>query len=228
MALAGWSQLVRYLHPAWRKQRRVIRACENVFDEGEYRLVRIRISSGSPSITDFVPRPDGLLETPRYFTYNIETKEEPDLSGAGRAEKRIVRRYLRRNADHVRHHGRETLRPKQPSRSPTPSPPPERTTDAKLSSSVTLTDQSLWFGKMELHENAILISGWSWSGPTTKRIPLATLVLFETWSERDGTNFRLEIDGGPPIRGRIKERLGLWEVKMDADERVHLKRRFNY
>lgn len=219
---------MRYLHPAWRKERRVIRACERVFDEGGYKLVRVRISAGEPSIADFFPESHRLLETPRYFTYDIETEAEADFSGADRAERRIVRRYLRRNADHVRHHGRETLRPKQSSRSRKPADRPERTTDVRLSSPAALKDRSLWFGKIELYENDIVISGWTWSGPTVERIPISNLLLFETWAEREGTNFRLEIDGELPIRGRIETGVGLWEAKMDTDERVTLKRRVDY
>lgn len=247
MALTDWFQVVRRLHPALRRQRRVIRACEKAFDEGEYELVRIRINTGEPSIGDFFPGPHGLLEVPRYFTYDIETEEAPDFSGASRAERRIVRRYLRRNADHVHHHGREPLRPKQssPSSETEDTPPsaetgdaapsertaetarPRRSEDARLSASVTLEDRSLWFGEIELYEDAIVVSGWTWSGPTAETIPLPSVTMFETWSERDGTNFRLGIDGAAPVQGRIRKGIGLWEVTLETDERVDVKRRLN-
>ena len=221
MAIAGWFQVERSLHPSWRRQRRVIRACEKAFEEGEYRLVRIRLRSGEPSLGDFLPGPNGGWEVPRYFTYDLEAEADPDFSGASSAERRLVRRYLRRNADHVHHYGRKPLRPR-------PSSPPRQTEDAKLSSPVTLKGQTLWFGKIELYENEIVISGWTWSGPVAEEIPIPSLLLFETWSERQGTNFRLEIDGAPPTRGRIESGVGLWESKMETDERVDLQRRINY
>ena len=97
-----------------------------------------------------------------------------------------------------------------------------------LSSSVTLKDQALWFGKIKLHEGELVISGWTWIGPTVRKIPLRSVAMFETWEERDGTNFRLKMDGASPIRGRIKGGIGLWEAKMEADERVVLKRRVKH
>lgn len=238
MAFVKRFQVVRRLHPAWRKQRRVIQACEKAFGDGEYKLVCIRINTGEPALGDFLPGPDGLLEVPRYFTYDIEAEEEPDFSGASHAERRIVRRYLHRNADHVHHHGRELLRPAQsaPSSETEDTPPSAETEDpspsrraenAKLSAPVTLKGRSLWFGKIKLYEDELVISGWTWSGPTEETLPLPSITTFETWSVRDGTNFRLGIDGAAPIRGRIEEGLGLWEVTLDTDERVDVKRRIN-
>ncbi len=254
MAWAGWSRLLRALHPAWRKQRRVIRACEQAFGDDDYTLVRIRIHIGEPSLADLLPGPSGpLLAAPQYFTYDIQAESEPDFSGASREERRTVRRYLHRDTDQVRHHGRTTLHPTPSSSSPTANGPPAEATDkeakgeesttgqtsgeqtageertgARLSSPVTLTGRLLWFGQLQLHEDDIVISGWTWSGPTTEIIPLRDVALFETWSDRDGTNFRVEIDGTCPIRGRIQAGIGLWEAKMETDERVVLKRRINY
>lgn len=113
LGLAGWVLYERYLHPAWRKQRRVIRACEKAFNEEDYQLERLRTSPDDPSGMDLLPSlPFGPSEPPRYFTYSVETVEdvEPDFSGMSRSEVRLVRRYLHRGTD-VPHHGREVLRP---------------------------------------------------------------------------------------------------------------------
>lgn len=98
--------------------------------------------------------------------------------------------------------------------------------DDNLSSPVTLKNRTLWFGEIELKAEEVLISGWTWSGPTEKTIPIRSITTFETWTKREGTNFRLRINGEAPIRGRIKKGLGLWEAKMESDERVDLRRRF--
>lgn len=102
-----------YLHPAWRRERRVLRACKKAFAEGEYRLTRIRTLPQEPSVLDIAPQPFGPPDIPRYFTYNIETIEdvEPDVSDLSRREIGLVRRYLRRSPGPRIHHGKKVLRP---------------------------------------------------------------------------------------------------------------------
>lgn len=103
----------RYLHRAWRKQRRLVRACEKAFDEGSYRLERLRTSQDAPSFADLFPIPPFHSEQSyRYFTYEVEVLGEttPDFSGMSKEEVRLVRRYLQRTAK-VPHHGKEVLRP---------------------------------------------------------------------------------------------------------------------
>jgi len=116
----GWFLYEQYLHPAWRKQRRVMRACEKAFEAGEYRLERIRITLQEPTIGDLWPSGVFRSKSPsRYFTYRIEPVEEaePDFSGMSRDEVGLVRRYLRRSAD-VPHHGKTVLHTTDPERSP--------------------------------------------------------------------------------------------------------------
>lgn len=116
-------------------------------------------------------------------------------------------------------------------RKPAPAESHQSMADDNLSSPVALENKTLWFGKIELKADEILISGWTWSGPAGKAIAIRSITTFETWTEREGTNFRLkinglEINGKAPIRGRIKKGLGLWQLKMEGDERVDLRRRF--
>lgn len=120
------------LHPAWRKERRVVRACEEAFKEGQYRLTRLRTTPENPSVLDIVPRPFGLPDVPHYFTYNIETveDEEPDFSGMSRQDIRLVRRYLRRSPGALVHHGKEVLRPEEVT---CPSVPEGRSTEESAS-----------------------------------------------------------------------------------------------
>lgn len=229
MALSGWSWLVRTLHPAWRKERRVLRACEQVFDEDEYRPVRIRVRVGEPSLADVLPQPSALWGIPRYFTYDIEAEAAPDFSEASPSQRHLVRRYMQRNASHVHHHGREPLRPR-PADAPS-SPSADRSEQdgrPRLVSAARLNGRNWWFARMELRPHAVVIAGWTWGGRATERIPMDRLLLVETWAEREGTNVRFEIDGAPPLRGRIEKGLGLWEAHLDSDERVALKRRVDY
>jgi len=98
-----------YLHPAWRKERRIRRACEKAFGESGYRLVRLRLHVAEPSGADLFST--GLLgsaERPRYFTYRIEADEAPDFAGMSQSEIGLVRHYLDRTLS-APHHGREVL-----------------------------------------------------------------------------------------------------------------------
>lgn len=110
--LGGWILYDRYLHPAWRRQRRVLRVCEKAFEEGDYQVERFRVSMGEPGIADLVTTSlFGSGDSPRYFTYKIKTAEgvEPDFSGMDRGEIGLVRHYLRHNID-VPHYGKKMLR----------------------------------------------------------------------------------------------------------------------
>lgn len=110
--LAGRFLYVRFLHPAQRKKRFVIRACEKAFGEGDYELVRFHLVPGEPSFWDLFSRPFGLSEMPRYFTYKVQVlrEKEPDFSVLSSEETSLVRRYIHRKTASVPHHGREVLR----------------------------------------------------------------------------------------------------------------------
>ena len=86
------------LHPTWRRQRRVVRACKKAFDENGYRLVRIRLNPSGPSGTDLLSfSPPGSSISRRYFTYRIEaTDEDPTFSALDEKETQLVRHYLNR------------------------------------------------------------------------------------------------------------------------------------
>lgn len=109
-----WVFYERYLHPAWRKERRLIRACTKAFEDGTYEFVRVRrVPHGhGPSGADFYPPPIGRSETTDYFTYQINVGEEiePDFSEATRKERRLIRRYLHRDLRGETHYGKNVLR----------------------------------------------------------------------------------------------------------------------
>ena len=111
LLLAGWLLYVYRLHPARRRERRVVHACRKAFGDEDYELIRFRLKPGEPSFTDMFLGLPSLPEVPRYFTYKVNcVEQEPDYSGMSRGEIGLVRRYLRRSAD-VPHYGREVLHP---------------------------------------------------------------------------------------------------------------------
>jgi len=97
--------------------------------------------------------------------------------------------------------------------------------EAKLSSPITLKNRALWFGKIQLHDDRIVISGWTWTGPIEEKIQLSEITSLEKWSVTEGQNFRLSRDGGAPVQGRIEKGAELWALEFEDDERVELKRR---
>jgi len=94
-----------------------------------------------------------------------------------------------------------------------------------LSSPVALLDRTLWFGEMQLRDDEITISGWTWRGSFRRQVPIREITVFETWAGEGNNYFRLRIDGDASVKGRITAGIGLWEVHMEGDERVDLKRR---
>ena len=97
--------------------------------------------------------------------------------------------------------------------------------EATLSSPLSLKGRTLWCGEIELHDEKIVISGWAWDGPFRKDIPIRKITVFETWSHRRGANFRVQIDDEASVRGKIEKGLGLWQTKLETDERICFKRR---
>lgn len=82
--------------------------------------------------------------------------------------------------------------------------------DPKLISPLRLEDRTLWFGKIKLYEDEIVISGWCWTGPVTTHISLRTVTVFEKWTVKQGPNFRINRKNGRPIFGRIETGAKFW------------------
>lgn len=81
-----------------------------------------------------------------------------------------------------------------------------------LSSGVSLQDQSLWFGSIELYESHLRISGWG-RGRYDQRIDLTNLSLVETWDRVNGPNMVLHTDD-VKLPLRIEDGIMLWHWKM--------------
>jgi hypothetical protein len=95
----------------------------------------------------------------------------------------------------------------------------------RLSSPVTLKNCALWFGEIELHEGKIVISGWTWTGPVEKEIPLSDTTTFEKWTVQEGPNFRLHFSEGNSVFGRIEKGAGLWGLELEDDEGIKVRQR---
>jgi hypothetical protein len=97
--------------------------------------------------------------------------------------------------------------------------------EPSLSSPVTLLDRALWFGEIQLYDDEITISGWTWAGSFRRQIPIREITVFETWAGEGNNYFRLRVEGAASVQGKITAGIGLWEVQMEDDDRVELKRR---
>jgi len=110
-----WILYERYFHPSWKKERRVLEACEKAFPDGEYEVVRIRRGHHGhvPSGVDFYPPPLGRPEIPDYFTYQINVPDgtEPDFSETTQSEERLIQHYLDREGTAEIHHGKDVVHP---------------------------------------------------------------------------------------------------------------------
>ncbi|PSQ69241.1 MAG: hypothetical protein BRD26_06820 [Bacteroidetes bacterium QH_1_64_81] len=78
-----------------------------------------------------------------------------------------------------------------------------------LSSSFTLEGRTLWFGTIELHQEEVVISGWTWTGPVTERIDIEEIKLHRA-------------NGKRPVFGRIHKEAKFWELAFEKDDRVDL------
>lgn len=112
LGLLGLFLYEHYWHPAWRRERRVLEACQKAFGADGYLLERLHIRLNGPTGADLFSGQGGSSGSRPYFTYNVEsTGETPDFSGMSQEEISLVRRYLHSNAA-MPHYRREVLRPR--------------------------------------------------------------------------------------------------------------------
>lgn len=95
-----------------------------------------------------------------------------------------------------------------------------------LSSAVTLEDRSLWFGTLELYEEELVVSGWTWTGPMEERIAIDDIALVEKWTVTLGPNVRVHTTSDrDPLFGRIHKGAKFWELVLEKHERIDLRLR---
>lgn len=84
--------------------------------------------------------------------------------------------------------------------------------------------QTLWFGRIELTEHNIFISGWSWTGPIERLVSLDAIHVVERWEVTEGPNFVLDTERHGALRLRIQGAWH-WQKAFRNDSRIELKRR---
>lgn len=93
-----------------------------------------------------------------------------------------------------------------------------------LSSSCSLPERTLWFGKIKLFDDHIFLTGWRWTGRYTRRFELDKLERVQWWSVPEGVNFMFHLENGKRFPLRIEEGAGLWHWKLKemTDSKVEM------
>lgn len=94
-----------------------------------------------------------------------------------------------------------------------------------LTSDLSLEKRTLWFGTIALYEDHVSISGWRWSGPFRRDIPIGDLRLVERFTTRRGPNVVLHVRNGMSFKCRIHGGAWYWERAFREDDRISLKMR---
>jgi len=82
-----------------------------------------------------------------------------------------------------------------------------------VSSKVHLPNQTLWFGRAELYDTHLQISGWHWRGRYARRVDLSDLERVETRPRSGDVNALLHTsDGTHPLH--LETGLMLWHWKL--------------
>lgn len=93
-----------------------------------------------------------------------------------------------------------------------------------ISSRISLEDQTLWWGRIEWTNDALVVSGWRWTGPFERRIPIDHIRLVERWSTTKGPNFAIHTPPNGALRCRIQGAWH-WEKAFREDARVDVRLR---
>lgn len=83
-----------------------------------------------------------------------------------------------------------------------------------LESSVSLPDRTLFFGRAELYDTHIHISGWRWTSRYERRIDLRNLDRVETWSRASEVNMVLHVENEAAQSLRLEKGVMLWHWKL--------------
>ena len=89
----------------------------------------------------------------------------------------------------------------------------------------SLEGGTLWFGRIELQEVRIIITGWRWTGPMEETISLGNAIVVEKWTVQEGPDVRIHRKNRSPICGRIERGDHFRKQKLQEDDRVELKMR---
>lgn len=95
-----------------------------------------------------------------------------------------------------------------------------------IKSTIALKNRSLWWARLTLYEDELVLTGWTWTGPQEERIPIDGVDLVEKWTVTLGPNIRVHTaDDRTPIFGRIHKGTKFWELAIEKHEHIELKLR---
>lgn len=82
-----------------------------------------------------------------------------------------------------------------------------------LETEALLPDRTLWFGRAELYERGMRITGWTWTGRYDEYIDLGEMDRIETWTRSEGANVLVHTSG-TTHRLRLKSGVMRWHWKL--------------
>lgn len=88
-------------------------------------------------------------------------------------------------------------------------------TDAPLlCSPCSIFGHSLWRSRARLYPTHIVLSGWSWTGRTERRIPLTAIAAVRWWGGKEDVNLELTLDDGRVVALYLTESAGTWNYTL--------------
>ena len=82
-----------------------------------------------------------------------------------------------------------------------------------LSTRCSLPGKSLWFGRAELYEERICLSGWTWSGRFQREIPLPVIERVKWWAAEE-VNFVLYLCHDRVVPIQLHRNAGIWNYEL--------------
>jgi len=95
--------------------------------------------------------------------------------------------------------------------------------EPRLRSDVALRQRTLWLGKMELYEDELAISGWTWTGSVWRPIPITEIRQVEKWPAPEGTvNLVIRPENRDDFYCRVEGGIFYWVKEFRDDERTDM------
>lgn len=93
--------------------------------------------------------------------------------------------------------------------------------EPRLRSDVALRQRTLWLGKMELYEDELAISGWTWTGSVWRPIPIEEIRQVEKWPAPEGmVNLVIRPENRDDFYCRVEGGIFYWVKEFREDERT--------
>lgn len=95
--------------------------------------------------------------------------------------------------------------------------------DPELTSALALRRRMLWLGKLELYEDHLAISGWTWSGSVWYPLPIDDIRAVEKRPSHPRTsNFVIQPEDRRNFYCQIENGVFYWVKEFREDERIEL------